>query len=632
MCGIVGIVGPRADRTAVERALAVIEHRGPDASGIEVFDSENWSAILGHRRLSIIDLSSRSNQPFTKDRLTITFNGEIYNFQDVRKQLESRGHQFSTQSDTEVILEAWRAWGSASIDYLRGMFAFAIFDQQDNSVTLVRDNFGIKPLFYTTVKDTLFFGSELKAVISMLEARPAVDRRAMCASMLYGWVPENLCMFEGIKKLQPGCWACFKPNQTLQIGRYWNAAAVASEASSRPINYDEFSEIIRESVDAHLISDVPISSLLSGGLDSSLISVMAKQRLDQINCFTIGFKDDDSRFEQMPDDLTYARLITDKHNLELNEIIIDPDITSLLPETVYQLDEPIGDPAAINVRLICSAARENGSKVLLSGIGADEMFAGYRRHLACHLARYYRMIPKTMRSSAIEKFINFLPAANNSRGFLMSRWAKRFISFAGLPEEAAFRRSYTYYDEVGLNDILAYNSANDVESLILHHTETYNKASNLDNINRMCLTDVQMFLPSLNLAYTDRASMWSSTEIRVPFVDKNVFEAAFRLQGYQKLRGQQSKLALKKVAENWLPHDIIYRPKGLFSAPIRSWVRRDMNEFVRDTLEGGSLISCGYLNQNSVSQIIQENYLGKRDLSKEIWQLITSELWLRQFT
>jgi asparagine synthase (glutamine-hydrolysing) len=372
-----------------------------------------------------------------------------------------------------------------------------------------------------------------------------------------------------------------------------------------------------------------VATFLSGGLDSSLISVLARKHADRLDCFTIAFRPEDQKFEQMPDDLRYARQVAKRYDLTLHEITIEPDLARMLPEMADILDEPIGDPAAINAYIICKEARELGIKVLLSGMGADELFAGYRRHYACLLARRYRKLPMLLRAGLVEPLIDLLPAASSKRGYRLVRWTKRFLSFAGLDEEAAFQRSYALLslDEISsaLND--GFSSA--VERVFSHHAAIYAQGAKTDPINRMCRTDVQLFLPGLNLAYTDRASMAASTEVRVPFVDTEIVQAAFRLSGVDKIRGKNGKLALKKAAEAWLPASIVYRPKGLFSAPLRAWIRNDLRSMVDDIVPDGELVHRGYLKSAYLRQLIADDRAGKADHSKNIWHLLTMEFWLR---
>ena len=317
------------------------------------------------------------------------------------------------------------------------------------------------------------------------------------------------------------------------------------------------------------------------------------------------------------------------HDIDLHEIEIAPDVVSLLPRLVDILDEPIGDPAAINTLLMCEAAREAGVKVILSGMGVDEFFGGYRKHVACVMAERYRRLPGFARRAATSA-VGYLPVAARGRGFRYARWAKRFLTFAELPEEAAFRRSYSLYDPLELAALISPEMEPDIDEILGEHLETYCDNLLPDHVNRMCLADSRLFLPGLNLAYTDRASMAASTEVRVPFVDPVVFRAAFALEGSRKVAGRTGKVALKEAARAWLPDEIINRPKASFSAPLRAWVTRDLRELVDDVLVRGELVETGFIRADALQTIIDDDRAGRQDRSKRIWQLLTLELWYRQ--
>jgi asparagine synthase (glutamine-hydrolysing) len=581
---------------------------------------------LGHRRLSIIDLSAAANQPLSKDGLTLVYNGELYNFKALRADLKARGANFVTESDTEVVLEAWRAWGPGALRRFRGMFAFALADEMTGDLVLARDPFGIKPLYYLPRGDGLVFASELKGLTAAVGPELRIDPGAMAASMLYYWVPDQQCAIEGVRKLPPGSWARIRPDGSFSVDRYWRIADVALEAAAWPA--PDLGAVVRESVTAHLVSDVPVSSFLSGGLDSSIVTVLAHHAGQGIDAYTITFRRQDQGLEAMPDDAVYARKVASQFGIDLHEIEIAPDIVRLLPRVVDALDEPIGDPAAINTLLMCQAARERGVKVVLSGMGADELFGGYRKHLACVMAGKYGRLPAGPRAG-VRFAVDRIPVSVKGRGLRYARWAKRFLTFAELAEEPRFRRSYTLYDPAELAALLSPDLAGYVDQVITEHSDVYNDNALRDEVNRMCLADARLFLPGLNLAYTDRASMAASVEVRVPFVDPLVAFAAFALRGGQKIRGRQGKVALKQAAESWLPREIVYRPKASFSAPLRAWVRNDLQEVIGDVLVAGELVGSGMLRADAVRRLIKEEQAGREDHAKQIWQLLTLELWYR---
>jgi asparagine synthase (glutamine-hydrolysing) len=585
------------------------------------------SVHLGHRRLSIIDLSAAADQPLRKGSLVLSYNGELYNFRELRALLQAAGATFMTNSDTEVVLEAWRHWGPAALDRFRGMFAFALADTGTGELVLARDPLGIKPLFYTERGDGIVFASELKAIVSALGTELRIEPGALVASMLYYWVPEQRCAIQGVHKLPAGSWARIRPGARPEINQYWRIQDVAAEAAGRPAA--DLKSVVEESVRAHLVADVPVSSFLSGGLDSSIITVLAHQDSDAVDAYTITFRPEDQKLEAMPDDAVYARKVARAFGIDLHEIEIAPDIVDLLPRMVDMLDEPIGDPAAINTVLMCEAARARGVKVILSGMGADELFGGYRKHLACLMASRYRRLPGLVRGPA--RFaVNSLPVSVGDRGLRYPRWAKRFMTFAELPEEARFRRSYTLYDPEALTALVGPELGRSVADVIGEHAAIYDDNDLDDEVNRMCLADARLFMAGLNLTYTDRASMAASVEVRVPFVDRVVAEAAFTIPGKDKIRGRVQKAALKSAAENWLPREIVHRPKASFGAPLRAWVRNDLTELINDVLVGGELVQLGLLGREPLLRLIADEQAGRDDNAKQIWQLLSMELWYRQ--
>jgi asparagine synthase (glutamine-hydrolysing) len=509
------------------------------------------------------------------------------------------------------------------------MFAFAVFDERTGELVLARDQLGIKPLFLLRRGAGLVFASELKALATALDGALEVNDAALVASLLYYWVPDSRCAFRDAEKLPPGTWLRCRPDGRVERGRFWSLREVAEEAQAGPA--PDLAAVIEESTRRHLLSDVPVATFLSGGLDSSYLTALAARQTPGISAYTIGFRAEDARFEAMPDDLRYARRVAERFGVELHEIEIAPRVLDLLPKMTYHLDEPIGDPAAINTFLICTAAQEAGVKVMLSGMGADELFAGYRKHLANLLALRYQRVPRSVRrglSAAVDR----LPVATSRRGYRSVRFAKRFLSFAELPEETAFRRSYTMYDRQELLDLVNPDLAGTVDDVLAEHADTYHDNALDDFVNRMCLADARLFLPGLNLAYTDRSSMAASTEVRVPFVDVEVVRAAFAIPGHRKIVGRQGKAALKRAATSILPAEIVYRPKGLFSAPLRAWMSRDLAPLVREVVHDGVLVRSGLLRRDALQRLVAEDAAGQQDRSKHLWHVLTLEYWYRAAT
>jgi asparagine synthase (glutamine-hydrolysing) len=626
VCGIAGCYQQAGGETLVDVMSDRIAHRGPDAAGVWSHKDDRVSIQFGHRRLSIIDLTAAADQPLSKHGLTLIYNGELYNYKELRAELVARGAAFATKSDTEVVLEAWRTWGPDALLKFRGMFAFALADTTTGELTLARDPLGIKPLYYLPRGDGVLFASELKALLAAVGPELSIEPGALVASMLYYWVPEQRCAIRGVQKLPAGSWARFHPDGTNEMHTYWRVQDIALEAAAGPAA--DLRSVIEESVAAHLVADVPVSSFLSGGLDSSIITMLAHRVADEVDAYTITFRPEDQKLEAMPDDAIYARKVAARFGVKLHEIEISPDIVSLLPRMVDILDEPIGDPAAINTLLMCEAARSSGVKVILSGMGADELFGGYRKHLACVMASRYARLPGPVRTGA--RFaVDRIPVSIGDRGLRYPRWAKRFMTFADLPEEARFRRSYTLYDPEDLAALVDPGLEAQVDAVVTEHRAVYDDNRLDDEVNRMCLADTRLFMAGLNLTYTDRASMAASVEVRVPFVDLIVARAAFSIPGADKVRGRKQKAALKDAAENWLPAEIVHRPKASFGAPLRAWVRNDLRELIGDVLVGGELVQAGMLRKQVLQRLIADEQGGRQDNAKQIWQLLSMELWYR---
>jgi asparagine synthase (glutamine-hydrolysing) len=626
MCGIAGSYRWPDGGPLTDRLTKTLAHRGPDDHGRYRHAAGDGEVHLGHRRLSILDLSEAGAQPMVADGLALTYNGELYNAPELRAELRSAGVAFRGHSDTEVLLQAWRRWGTECLPRLRGMFAFAVFDERTGELVLARDQLGIKPLFFVRRGGGLVFSSELKALAGELGSSLRVDGAALVASLLYYWVPDSRCTLAGAEKLPPGSWLSIRPDGRTRQGRYFSLRELAESAQGSGV--DDLGAVIAESTEKHLRSDVPVGTFLSGGLDSSYLTALAARYRPGISAYTIFFRAADARFEAMPDDLRYAREVAARFGIELHEIEVAPQAEEMLPRMSYHLDEPIGDPAAINTFLICQAAREAGVKVMLSGMGADELFGGYRKHLANLLATGYQRVPKPLRKG-MSATVDRLPVATSARGLRSVRFAKRFLSFAEEPEEAAFRRSYTLYGRAELLELVNPDLADSVDDILAEHAETYHDNALAEHVNRMCLADARMFLPGLNLAYTDRASMAASTEVRVPFVDTEVARAAFSLSGRDKIAGRQGKAALKKAALSVLPREVVYRPKGLFSAPLRAWMSRDLAPQVREVAREGALVSSGFLQPEALQRLIEEDAAGKQDRSKQLWHILTLEHWYR---
>lgn len=629
MCGLAGFTGFKNNLQLAENANKCQKHRGPDNQSVW---NDDYIA-LAHQRLSIIDLSDEANQPFHKDDLVIIFNGEIYNYEELQTKLKfDKKVAFVTSSDTEVILEMYHHYGVKCLDQLIGMFVFAIYNKLTSELFIARDHFGIKPLFYTQIDKAFAFSSELKTLVGIPGFNTTVNHKSLVSCLNYLWVSGNETMFNNCFKLPPAHYLLYSKDTKIQIIEYWELDDENGKDKSKTerIISTEVADCLESSITRHMVADVPVSSFLSGGLDSSMIAVLAKRVNNNLSTYTISTHSKDKKIEQMPDDEKFAKIVADSYDLNHHVIQISPQIVNDLPAIVRALDEPIGDPAAINTYLICKAAREQGVKVLLSGMGADEIFAGYRRQKATLLAIKYNRLPKFIKKT-ISTIVNKLPVKIKGKGFKTGRWAKRFLSFANLPIDETYMRSYSYYDSEELKELLKGDFNDAIDAVNKEHKIIFNSKFKDDVINQMCYTDTQLFMLGLNLTYTDRASMAASVEVRVPFIDRLVVTKAMQIPGKIKIKDGISKYILKKAAENWLPKNIIYRKKASFGAPIRSWISNDLKEMVDDLLSENSVTKRGLLNFPVVRKIIADDRNGVKDNAYRIYQLLTLELWCREY-
>jgi asparagine synthase (glutamine-hydrolysing) len=628
MCGICGIVGV-SDRSSIELMTSTLSHRGPDDFGVKLFDSSGTA--LGHRRLSILDLSPLGHQPMTdtEGRYWLTYNGEIYNYLEVRNDLSAKGYRFKSNSDTEVIIYAYKEWGAECLRRLNGMFAFAIWDEHTRTLFAARDRLGIKPFYYWHNKGEFVFASEIKALLKSGRVQAEIDYEALYTPARYQ-VPPNTG-FKNVCKLPPGHYLTLK-NGALDIRRYWTIDPCC-EITDLEKATDALDALVQDTVQMQMLSDVPIGLLLSGGLDSSLLlSLMSKKNSEPVNTFTVTFGTKDQKHEQMADDGKYARAVAKLFRSNHTEIEIDPNIVDLLPKMMWHMDEPLSDPAAINTFLLCQTARSHGVVVVLNGMGADEICGGYRTYMACLLSERYQQFVPELGQKLIKGVVDRLPAATAQQGFRTVRWAKRFLSFAALPQSSRFMASGTMppaeYHALFKSATNGHSFDSTAYARSLRNTL---ERENLPYLVRMCLTDTSSFMADLNLLYSDKSTMAASVEGRPPFTDHRIVEYMFSTDPSLRIRGMQQKFLLKKVAERHLPKDIVYRSKSPFGAPLRSWIRGPLSEMVQDYLSPTALKARGLYNADYVWKKIEADRQGLEDNAHLIWTLLSNEIWFRTF-
>ncbi|MEK6302734.1 MAG: asparagine synthase (glutamine-hydrolyzing) [Acidobacteriota bacterium] len=630
MCGICGVVG-QADEQLIKSMLARIAHRGPDDEGIYIAEmSTGDRAGLGHRRLSIIDLSPAGHEPMpdASGKIWLTYNGEIYNFKALRRELEARGHRFKSETDAEVIIYAYLEWGRDCLARFNGMFAFAIWDARDESLFIARDRLGIKPLYYADTPAGFAFASEIKALLSIPGIERAPDLAALDQFMTFLWTPDPKTAFRGISKLPPAHYLVHR-NARTEVHEYWDLTFDEDESLSEADWSEALREQITRSVRAQMISDVPLGAFLSGGLDSSaIVKLMTDVATQKVTTYTFGFKQEDLRYDIIEDDVKYARIAGSQFKTDYQEHYLEPRVMELLPKLVYHLDEPVADPAIITSYLICRAARERLT-VLLSGMGGDEVFAGYPRHAAVKIAEAYNMIPSFLSRPVVDA----LPGARPGRFTALFRNTKKLARSAALPERERYLGFGTYFTKAEKLELYsgAMREAAGGFDPYSEHQKYFDRVAGQDFVNQMLYVDLKTFLPCLNLTYTDKTSMASSMEVRVPLLDHELVEMAARIPARLKLKGLTGKHILKRAAEAWLPSEIINRKKAGFSAPVRAWLVRDLREMVEDLLSESNINRRGYFEYSFVRRLIDDNLSGREDNSLKVFQLLTLELWHRTF-
>lgn len=619
MCGIAGIfhleTAKPVDPARVRAMLDAMPHRGPDGSGI-------WTAPgvgLGHLRLSIIDLESGAQPMLTDDEaLAVVFNGEIYNFAEVRAELEAKGHVFRTHSDTEVILHGYRQWGEECVHRFNGMFAFALFDARAQSLWLVRDRLGVKPLHYALLSDgSLIFGSELKSLLAHPLLRRAPDLSALEDYMAYGYVPDDACLVAGVRKLGAGETLRLVRGRPLpQPHRYWDVSFADRTKSSPQESEEELVALMRQAVRSRMVADVPLGAFLSGGVDSSsVVALMAEASSQAVKTCTIGFD------VAALDETAYADRIARRFATDHRSRIVSPDDYGLIDRLAYHFDEPFADASALPTFRVCELAREQVT-VALSGDGADEAFAGYRRHrFQMQGERIRGLIPASIREPLFGTLGKYYPKADWAPRALRAKstflelaggGGEAYAASVGVTPHALRQRLFTQEVKGRLGGYRAED----------RYVKAMANAPARDALDRAQYADIKYWLPGDILTKTDRMSMAVSLEAREPLLDHRLVEFAARLPVSQRIRGNSGKYLLKKAMEPYLPQDILYRQKMGFVTPISAWFRGALAGEATAIAGGSALARTEWFDSAMLARIATDHRSGVADHGRLLWQLL----------
>ena len=626
MCGICGKLNFDAskpvDESHLRQMCAVIAHRGPDDEGMYV----DKNVGLGNRRLAIIDLSPTGHQPMSNEdkSIWITFNGEIYNFPELRERLKKQGHFFSSNSDTETIVHLYEEHGTDCVKHLRGMFAFALWDSGHQRLFLARDRVGQKPLVYTIVNNSLIFGSEIKCILQDPSVKREVDLEAIHHYLTYQYVPSPRTAFSDIKKLPPGHILVCEKGQ-IKVERYWDLSYAPKVRMAEEEYGERILELLHEATKLRLISDVPLGAFLSGGIDSSsVVAMMSQLSSEPVKTYSIGFE------EQSFNELKYARIVAERFGTDHHEFIVKPNAIDVLPRLIWHYNEPYADSSAIPTYYVAKVTRQHVT-VALNGDGGDESFGGYERYVANKLADYYQRIPAFIREGMIARLVKKLPESTERRD--MVRRIKRFTAAIPYSPERRYAQWMCHFDndtKYRLYSPEFRERMAEIDSIDLL-VNIYSKAKAVDFADKTFYADVMTYLPDDLLVKVDIASMAHSLEARSPYLDQRLMEFAASIPPDLKLKGMTTKHILKKALANILPPEILHREKMGFGVPIGRWFRHELKDLAYDILLDPKSVQRGYFAVGFVKKMLDEHVSGKVDHGYRIWALLNLELWHRMF-
>lgn len=607
------------DAVSVRRMCAQLRHRGPDDEGYYLGDR----VALGMRRLSIIDLPGGHQPISNEDRsIWVVFNGEIYNYRELRQELEQRNHQFSTSSDTEVLVHLYEDFGDECVSRLRGMFAFALWDDRRQRLLLARDRLGIKPLYYREHDGTLAFASEMKALLAVDGVDRTLNLEAVSAFFTFMYVPGPTTIYEGIHEVPPahlGVWS----DGTFRLSRYWELRPQPDAGKPLAFFTEGLLHHLKEAIRLHLVSDVQVGAFLSGGIDSSaVVALMAQVSGARPKTITVGFTTEESGFDERP----FAREVADRFATDHCECLLSPQVEDILPAIIGALDEPFADSSMIPTFVICQAARQ-WVTVALSGLGGDELFGGYERYRGALLADYYRRVPGGLRRGFIDRIVRALPESRNG-----GRWAgrlKRFVEGTDLTLSDRYQRYIAAFDDADKTDLFSDDLRHELHRRDWSRTAPAMGSAydDYDPLDRMLFTDMHTYLPNDLLRMTDRLSMCHSLEVRVPFLDHKLIEFVATIPAAYKLKRWQKKHVLIRALDGTLPAQVLGRRKQGFSVPLSRWLRGPLRDLVRSYLAGPRLRQLGLFRPAAVARILEEHEQGVKNHESRIWALLSFVLW-----
>ena len=623
MCGIYGEIPlvPGLTVRSPESALHRLHHRGPDERGIWTGDGVS----LGSCRLAVIDPAGGRQPIWNEDEtLGIVYNGELYNFLDLRAELKGLGHAFRTRTDTEVVLHAYEEWGVASLDRMNGMFAYAIWDIRTRRAFLARDRLGEKPLYYFRDGRRLVFASEVKAILADPTVPREIDMRGLGNFLAFGHAMAPQTMLRGIRKLRPAHYLLVGGGRVDEV-RYWNVGREPAEPVRSDDDYaEEVRTLLDDSVRRRLLADVPVGAFLSGGIDSSAVVALMRQHSSlPVKTFSLGFGQGPA-YDELPDARRVATALgTEHHELRIHEV----DTAELLPDLAYQYDEPFSDPAALPVYLLSRFARQHVT-VVLTGEGGDELFGGYRRYAVDRLSHPYRRLPDIVTGRLAPALAEHLPGL---------RRTKRALRAMAVRDPG--RRYALWLDvfgpdlrrEILVPDAFAASADHDPAEPYARHYAALNGSSAADHLNRLMYTDLMTWLPDTYLEKVDKASMAWSLEARLPMLDHRLVELAFRIPGPRKVRGLSTKRILRRAVAPLVPAEVLRKRKHGFAVPTAMWLRGGLGDFARDVLLDRRALGRGYFEPRVVERLLREHRDGRHVRDQEIWALLNLELWHRAY-